>query len=203
MRLLQGSALALKRFHTTQAQVASQAPLVWIEGRRPGLGGFVLSALGIDTTTTLIVTQRDVVFREGSIFGQMNSMMPLTAVASVHAGYSKPVQYLAAAAMLLFGSLSAVPAAESPAPLAVGVLGALVCVVLYAIRRRFAVFVESSGGAVFGLVFLPSVIEGVQVDIQRVQSVVDLTRELVIAAQRGSQVPQAPGHTASGTFGVG
>jgi len=56
---------------------------------------------------------------------------------------------------------------------------------MYVLNKRFALFVESSGGATLGLVFKPSVIEGVQIDSQRVQDVVALTRELIIAAQRG------------------
>jgi hypothetical protein len=204
--LLGGALLALTRFHTTQAPPSQTQPLVWVEGRRPGLAGFVLSKIGIDTTTALIISPRDVTFRSGSLFGQMSSMMPLTSVASVHAGHSKPIHYIALAVLFsLFGVMSAVMGIALGAN--GGVMIGAVCMVIalammiaYALNKRFALYVESSGGATLGLVFKPSVIEGVQVDSQRVQAVVDLTRELILAAQRGGGAQPSYGH-APATYG--
>lgn len=192
---IQGPALALKKFVVTGEPSKQEAPLIDIEGRKPGLIAFVLTMMGIDTTTSLLVTPRDIRFRKGSLFGEITSMMPLTAVASAHAGFAKPIGYLIAAGLIVFISLGAAIGAETGIRhsgfqgggvliAVVGIVIALILVIAYFLSKKMAVFVESSGGATFGLIFKPSIIEGVTVDITKVKAVVDIIRELVIACQQ-------------------
>lgn len=191
MKLLSGSPLALTRFAAMSPPANQSSTMVVVEGRRPGIGGYVLAAIGIDATTSLVISTRDITFQSGSLFGQLSSVMPLTAVASIHAGYAKPLRYLAlalgCAVCGAFSMLSgwANDAGGWVAAAVVLLLIASASMFMYALNKRFALFIESSGGATLGLVFKPSMIEGVQVDEQRVQQIVTLTRELIIAAQRG------------------
>jgi hypothetical protein len=186
-----GPALVLRKFNVTGAASKEEAPVIEVEGRKPGLAAFLLTLMGIDTTTSLIVTPRDVRFRKGSLFGEITSMIPMTAVASAHAGYAKPIGYLIAAGVVIMASLGMAGGVGSQAGAGMGavvaVLGlvvAAVLVVAYFLSKKMAVFIESSGGAALGLIFKPSVIEGVPVDIQKVKSVVDIVRELVITCQQ-------------------
>jgi len=183
-------ALALLKFNVTGAASKQEAPVIEIEGRKAGLVGFLLTLMGIDAKATLLVTARDVRFRKGSLYGEITSMMPLTAVASAHAGYAKPIGYLIAAGVILMACVSSgIGAATShggggAAIALVGVVVAAILVVCYFLSKKMAVFVESAGGATFGLVFKPSVIEGVTVDVEKVKAVVDIIRELVITCQQ-------------------
>ena len=189
-----GPALALRKFSVSGAPSKEEAPVIEIEGRKPGLIGFFLTLIGIDASTSLIVTPRDIRFRKGSLFGEMTSMMPLTAVATAHAGYAKPIGYLILAGIVLVFSVGSAGAVHSSMHRDGGTFGALigfmgvvlalVLVVAYFLSRKMAIFVESSGGATFGVIFKRSVIEGVTVDIAKVKSVVDIIRELVIACQQ-------------------
>ena len=184
-------ALALRKFNVTGAASKQEAPVIEIEGRKPGLIAFVLTMMGIDTTTSLLVTPRDIRFRKGSLYGEITSMMPMTAVASAHAGFAKPIGYLIAAGAIVVGSISAGAGAASQHGTSgggliflAGLVLAAIFVVAYFLSKKMAVFVESSGGTTFGLVFKPSVIEGVTVDIEKVKTVVDMIRELVITCQQ-------------------
>jgi hypothetical protein len=189
-----GPALVLRKFSVSGAPSKQEDPVIEIEGRKPGLIAFFLTLIGIDASTSLIVTPRDIRFRKGSLYGEITSMMPLTAVASAHAGFAKPIGYLIAAGAVLFASLGLGIGAHSElrhggggagvAVLILGVLVSLVLVVSYFLSRKMAVFVESSGGTTVGLVFKQSIIEGVTVDIDKVKSLVDIIRELVITCQQ-------------------
>lgn len=188
-----GPALALKKFNVTGAPSKEEAPVIEIEGRKPGVIAFLLTLIGIDATTSLLVTPRDIRFRKGSLYGEITSMMPLTAVASAHAGFAKPIGLLIAAGVIMLASLGGALGAAAEhrggggAGAAIAILGfvvAAVLVVAYFLSKKMAVFVESSGGATFGLIFKRSVIEGVTVDIDKVKAVVDIIRELVIACQQ-------------------
>lgn len=187
-----GPALVLRKFRVDSEPSKQEPPIVEVEGRKPGLIAFFLTLIGIDNTTTLWITRREVCFRAGSLFGEITSMVPLTAVASAHSGYAKPIGRLIAAGVVLFLSFSMAVSAPRDLPVGggtiilIGLVIALILVISYALGKKMALYVESSGGATFGLIFKRSVIEGVAVDIDRVKAVVDLIRELVIAAQHRS-----------------
>src|ERR1043166_1130910 len=183
-----GPALALKKFNVTGDPSQEEGPVIEIEGRKPGVIAFLLTLIGIDATTSLLVTPRDIRFRKGSLYGEITSMMPLTAVASAHAGFAKPIGLLIAAGVIMLASLGGALGAAAEhrggggAGAAIAILGfvvAAVLVVAYFLSKKMAVFVESSGGATFGLIFKRSVIEGVTVDIDKVKAVVAIIPELV------------------------
>lgn len=186
---ISGPALVLRQFTVSTAPSKPEPPVVEIEGRKPGLISFVLTILGIDNTTRLAITRREISFRTGSLFGEITSVVPLTAVASAHSGFAKPIAHLIAAAIIVLLSVGAAVGAPPRSPvspgmiLGVGLAVAAVLLVSYILGKKMALFVESSGGTIFGLVFKRGVIEGVPVDIDKVKAVVEIIRELVIASQ--------------------
>ena len=182
MAKIPGGALVLRKFIVSTSAGKSDEAIVEIEGRKPGLIAWLLTAMGIDATTSLVITRRDITFRAGSFFGEMNSMMPMTAVATAHGGYSKPVEYLIAAGGLLLGGLGMLGEDEGWLGL-VFLIGAGFFAAMYSLEKRMALSVESSGGAVFGLVFKRSLIEGVAVDVNKVKEVIAIIREMALAAQ--------------------
>ena len=187
-----GPALVLRKFSVTGGPSKQEAPVIEIEGRKPGVIAFLLTLIGIDATTSLIVTPRDIRFRKGSLYGEITSMMPLTCVASAHAGFAKPIQYLIAAGAVFLASIGGAIGGHrdlgghggGAAFALLGLIVAVVFVVAYFLSRKMAVYVESSGGATFGLIFKRSIIEGVEVDINKVKALVDIIRELVINCQQ-------------------
>lgn len=190
-----GPALVLRKFNVTGAASKQEEPVIEIEGRKPGLIAFLLTVIGVDSATSLVVTPRDIRFRKGSLFGEITSMMPLTAVASAHAGFAKPIGYLIAAGLVVLVTLGVAMGAGSgrrnagfegmsSAVLVVGLVIAGILAIAYVLSKKMAVSVESAGGASFGLVFKRSIIEGVPVDIDKVKVVVDIIRELVITCQQ-------------------
>lgn len=181
-----GPTLVLQKFTMGAPQDDFPQRLVEIQGRKPGILSFVLSALGLDSTTSLTLTPSDVRFKESGLFGEMTTVVPLTAIASAHGGFTKPLGYLFAAGffsffmpgwaialpVLMVGDMRVpdfVPVAEG-----CGILLSLACLVAYALEKRMGIFIESSGGARFGLVFKRSVIEGVPVHIGRVSQAVGI-----------------------------
>lgn len=194
---IEGSALVLTRFHVGGVEIDPEAAVVDIEGRREGFFTWLLTLTGFDPTTRLVVTRRDISLQVGGLDGEFTGMVPCTAVASVHAGYSRSLGHLIlgglllACAAILGGFSSQEVRGSSGFGIMAGgaVLSAVVAlglVIVYFTEKKMAIFVESSGGAIIGMVFKPSVIEGVDVDIERVRNVVVVIREVVLAGRVGT-----------------
>ena len=176
--------LVLKQF-TLNRQPAQAAAALEIVGRPSGLIGFLLSVLGIDTTTFLRVYTDRIEFRATSLFGDQTSVFPLDAITAVRGGHAKPLSYLIFAGILLVIG----------APLLMIYIGivfwlvALVLIVLYFFRQSLNLEVSVSGDTYTGLTFHRSVIENVRIDIDRVRVRVrearDLIYELVAIARSG------------------
>lgn len=186
-----GPALVLSKFAVNEDLPKEEPPIIEIEGRKPGFLAFVLTIMRINSSTRLTVTSTDVSFRSGSMFGEITSVMPLSALASAHSGLAKPIERLAGAVAIFMGAMSTglgmMASRNAEAGMAVMVLGGLVAfflLVSYILSKKMAIFVESSGGATFGLVFKPSIIEGVTVDDVKVRAVVGLIRDLAARSQR-------------------
>jgi len=175
--------LVLTKFVTSGPSVPPEAPLVEIEARKGGLIAFLLTAMGIENKTRLVIARREVLFTSGSLFGEQTSMIPMTAVASAHGGFSKPIAYLIAAGFLILMAFGIMAGGNVVIGFVV-LLIAVGCIIAYYLGKNMSLGIESSGGLPLGLTFKRSVIEGVTVDSEKVRQVVMLVRELVIQAQQ-------------------
>ena len=188
-RAARSHTLVLKKFvlnDTPGSQV-----LVEIQGRAAGFLGWLLALLHLGADTSLLVTDRQIVFRKGSLGGEHHSIVPLSAVSSTHCGFAKPLWALVVGLLLimwaLFGLLGvmwgAARAANTPffdsTPIAAGlfivlletvIAGALI--VYYYVSRRLTLTVESEGGLLAGLVFKRSLVENATIDLPQTMGVV-------------------------------
>lgn len=155
-----GPALVLKQFSTDPP-----TGRVYIVGRQPGLVGWMLSVMGVDAQTELNINPTEVSFRQASMFGETITSCPISRVASISAGYAKPVEYLILAALTM-----------------ITVIIPLVLLVLFFLEKRVFISVETTGGHVFSIAFKRSIIEGVAVDQERAKEVVAILQRSILAS---------------------
>ncbi len=183
-----GPVLALKKF-----EIDEEMRTLLVEGRAPGFMSWLLARMGLDATTTLSCNPTEVSFRQSSLYGQMTAGVAMPAVASVTAGYSKPISWLILGGVFLafgvFGAGNAVVAGMGGAPLVLGVglVLAVLCLVKYVLSKTIVLAVETSGGATFGLTFKRSIIEGVAMDVGKAQKAMAVINENVVRSYQRTE----------------
>jgi hypothetical protein len=144
---------------------------LYIKGRHEGLVAFVLSWLGIDTTTELKCDSKSMVFKTASLRkGQAEVNVPVSAVTAVVTGFHKPFQLLVAAAVfLLIGISVAIEGSSgSSAALIICLLIAAGCFVFYFISKSMLFGVYNGGDSPIAALHVKrSVIEGVNIDFEK------------------------------------
>jgi hypothetical protein len=173
------SALVLKRFHLDPS--AANGEFIEIHGRKPGLVAFLLAMIGIDPTTVFKCSAERIEVKQASVFGAQAMTIPLAAVTGIVGGHTKPVQYLAIAGVFFLMALGALTQKSFVAFIVLAVLG-LLCGVAYMIKKQMGLHVQNGGDRLYGLEFNRSMIEGVDVDIARVNETIRLINGLVLQA---------------------
>ncbi len=188
--------LVLQKFAVYQKPQSFGLPVVEIMGRSQGLIAFLLTTMGFSANTKLTVTNSEVQCETASLFGQRFQFILLSRVATIGAGLHKPVGYLVASVLLLFAGGLCLLAGLSTAP-AVGVLvfvvgfvTAAILVVLYFFTKKFFIEVYPNGGPRIALLFKPSAIEGVSVDVEQALACIATIRDVVTGAGRTSSAAQ-------------
>ena len=184
-----GPALVLREWMCTE--YPADDIYVRIVGREAGLVSYVLTALGVDAESRLLVDGKCVAFETRGVFGYVRHVVPTTSVASAHAGYSRPVLYLFVACIAgLLALDGALQRQREGAALYVFILMLLAAglVLAYALSKKVAIVLESYGGQKLGLTFRPSVIEGVGVGLPEMLRVLGIIERLVAEAQRHSSL---------------
>jgi hypothetical protein len=178
-----GPVLVLRKFEVN----AAGSPAVTIEGRPSGLVAWLLTRLGLDTLTTLTVTDHQLSFKSASLSGEIHHVVPSTEISSTHCGYSQPIWLLIlGGVILLFSMLSAMNSNNAARTFVGGLLLAGVLGVSYLFQRKIAISVETTGGMVMGLAFKPSAIEHVSVNLSQALQAADRINRIVVARSHGS-----------------
>ena len=115
----------------------------------------------------------------------------LTSVGAFLGGYRKPIVYLFSAALFFFGGLIteiAMSFETGGIVLGIGFVVALVNVVLYIFMKEMYIGFETAGGDKHTLVFKQAMIEGISVDIARVNSVIEMVNDLITEVASGKPV---------------
>lgn len=170
--------------------------LVQIIGRASGIIGFLLTLFGIGDTIMLRITKKEVEFKASSLSGQENSLMSLASLSSVHCGYHRSIlliilMVIIGIASLIFAITLAQSAFTREAIAPVFIIGGIIIFILWLIyhfSKNIRIMVQGRGGAVFGLAFSPSLIEGVNIDIKQAEKIITLVNQYVIAAQTGKPI---------------
>lgn len=157
-----GPALVLRKFEVN----ATGSVAVIIEGRPSGVVAWALTTVGLDTLTTLTVTDQQVSFKSAGLSGEIHHVVPSAEISSTHCGYAQPIWLLIlGGGILLLSMLSALNSRDAAQTFIGGILLAAICGAIYLMQRKIAITVETSGGMVVGLAFKPSVIENVSVNL--------------------------------------
>jgi len=178
------SPLVLRRFQIDETGISGAH--VWIEARQQGIFNFLLTLIGLDPTTTLKVSRGSISFQNSSVFGSSQISTPLPNIGAFIGGYKKPFfSLLFGVIFSLFGLLITV-AGET-----LGILGLIVGLAFllhYYLQKTMYIGFETSGGATYGFAFKASLIEGVNVNIDRVSSTIDYVNSLISSATLGEAV---------------
>jgi len=157
---------------------------LYIAGRSEGIWAYILTLIGIDTTTELRCTGKNLLFKTASLRkGQSDISVPNSAVTAVVTGFHKPFQLLVIAAVFLLGGLSGLMAG-SVYPLILGLIVAAVCVFFYYISKSILFGVYNGGDHPIAAIYIKrSVIEGVNVDFEKYQKAAALLNKAVLECQ--------------------
>lgn len=164
-----------------------------ISGRAAGFIAWLLTTLGVDTESTLVISDREVVFRGTSLAGMTFHLVPLHEVSSTHCAYRQPIWLLVlGGGVVVVGLFAAAFQNGGAGALAAGIIGGGICVVIYVLQKDLSIAVESRGGAVMGLAFKRSVIEDVAVNMQEGVKAIEAINQRVMAL-KASRAPHEAG----------
>ncbi len=166
-----GPALVVRQFTINPMRADG---LVTLVGRPAGIIGWFLNHIGIDTTTTLLITQDYIYLTSTNLSGQSRQSAPMHNVASTHCGYSINLLWLILAVMTPLGGFAMTMAVREFWPFLFSVALALCCVLLFYLSKKLMIAFETNGGLILGVTFKKGIIENVPVDIDQVTQVVML-----------------------------
>ena len=163
-----GPTLVLRKFRVEFE--SSSGVFVEIVGRASGLTSWLLTILGLEEETYLLVTDKDIAFKSSSLFGQTNYVAPLSSVSSTHCGYSKPIGFLILGVIIIIGSITGgigLYGVYKYVVIFLGILIGLLFLFLYWLLKKMVISLQTYGGLIMGLTFKRSIIENVAVDIEK------------------------------------
>lgn len=184
-----GSVLVLRRFQIDET--GASGAHVFIEAREAGLISFILTLIGLDPNSSLKVTRGSISFRTSSVFGSSQVSTPLPNLGAFVGGYKKPFLALVFSTItLIFGFFFlGMGYGDFGLILALAVwFFSLVSLVYYFLNKVMFIGFETSGGGTYGFAFKASVIEGVGIDINRVEQTIDYVNSLISSAALGEVV---------------
>jgi hypothetical protein len=159
---------------------------LYIAGRSEGIWAYLLTLIGIDTTTELRCNSKNLLFKTASLRkGQSDISVPNSAVTAVVTGFHKPFQLLVIAAVFFFAGLGCLSGGKSGAVLLlVCLIVAVVCVVLYYISKSIIFGVYNGGDHPVAAMYVKrSIIEGVSIDFEKYQKAAVLLNKAVLECQ--------------------
>lgn len=180
---ISGSPLVLRRFQIDETGVSGAN--VWIEARQPGLVSFLLTLVGLDPNSALKVTRGSISFRNSSVFGMNQVSTPLTNVGAFVGGYKKPFWALVFSGLMFLTGLSLAFTEDGGILFVLFALLALGGLLYYYLQKTMFMGFETSGGGTYGFAFKASVLEGVGVDIKRVETTISYVNTLISSASLG------------------
>lgn len=178
-----GAPLVLRRFQIDETGVSGAN--VWIEARQPGIVSFLLTLVGLDPNSSLRVTRGSISFQNSSVFGMNQVSTPLANIGAFVGGYKKPFWALVFSGLMMFTGLSLAFTEDGGILLGLFVVLALIGLIYYYLQKTMFMGFETSGGGTYGFAFKASVLEGVGVDIKRVEGTIAYVNSLISSASLG------------------
>ena len=165
--------LVLRQF--TINDQGSDGPAIEIVGRASGLIAWLLTAMKLNTLTTLRLHDNELSVVYGSLSGETHTLVPVSAIESTQCGYSKSLIYLyLAIGVVLFGLSSG----ELIPFLGFLLLGAVFGALYYFSNRMF--IAVSAGNRTVMIAYKKGLIEGEPVDLDRTLEAIAVINRNVI-----------------------
>ena len=179
------STLVIKDWQAETKPVDEKNNFVSITGREGGLFAWILSRMGIDPTTTILVGPERIEFSSSSLAGTESRLIPLQGVCSSYYGYHKPWKV---AASIIFGGLILGTGISKDGSfssfMVIFSIGVIIALIYYFLNRTLTLgFVEHSG-VVNGIKFKRSVIENVDINQEQAKAVCIIVQRLIEAKEK-------------------
>jgi hypothetical protein len=178
-----GAPLVLRRFQIDETGMSGAN--VWIEARQPGIVSFLLTMVGLDPNSSLRVTRGSISFQNSSVFGMNQVSTPLANIGAFVGGYKKPFWALVFSGLMMFTGLSLAFTEDGGVLFGLFIVLALIGLIYYYLQKTMFMGFETSGGGTYGFAFKASVLEGVGVDIKRVEGTIAYVNSLISSASLG------------------
>ena len=178
-----GAPLGLRRVQMDAPGVAGAN--VWIEARQPGIVSFLLTMVGLDPNSSLRVTRGSISFQNSSVFGMNQVSTPLANIGAFVGGYKKPFWALVFSGLMMLFGLSLALTEDGGILFGLFAILALIGLIYYYLQKTMFMGFETSGGGTYGFAFKASVLEGVGVDINRVEGTIAYVNSLISSASLG------------------
>ena len=179
---LTGPTLVLRRFKIDESPSANV--LADIVGRASGVTAWLLTVIGLSAETSLKVTDKEVIFKGSSLFGETHQVVPLARIASTHCAYSKPIGYFIIGVIFLLSPILSYFGLGPNIERLTGILPLLVIsaifLIAYFLSKKIVISLETCGGMMLGLSFKRSVIENVSIDIEEALKTIQIVNKKVI-----------------------
>jgi hypothetical protein len=161
------NALVLKEF-----SINNEGPeYVHIVARKAGLISWFLTLVGIDATTTFRVYAERIEFEEGTLSGKLNTTIPLSSISITSCGYTKPFVLLV---LMVVAILAALPT------FGLSLILAIIFFIFYKLNKALLISVVTNSSWPANICFKRSVIEGVNVDYEQAQEVINTINQLIM-----------------------
>jgi len=144
---------------------------IHIVARKAGLISWLFTLLGVDATTIFRVYADRIEFQEGSLSGRIQTVLPLRSVSIATCGYMKPILLLVFAVL---GIILALPT------FGLSLILSLIFFIFYFLNKNLLISVVSNSSWPIMICFKRSVIEGVKIEYEQAQQVIQIINQLLM-----------------------
>ena len=148
---------------------------VKLVGRKAGLMDWLLTLIGINTTTTLEVFEDRIEYSYGSLSGRVLEVIPLSKTSNLLCGYFKPVIFLILAFVFLIAAF---------ATFGLTLILTAFFVFMYFFRKSVLISIIPNSGSSTSVAFKRSLIENQNITEEEAQQIIQLISNLVENANR-------------------
>lgn len=179
------AAYVIKEWQADVRPVDDKNNYVRIVARKGGLISWFLALVGVDPTVTLSVSSRNFVHEQGSLFGWIRRVTPLSKISSITYGYRKPLPEAILIFLFLGSGLMSVLSVVRRRGLGVGtvllavVIALVAAGVYYALNKTAFIEAVDNAGKGSGLRFKRSVIENQKIDETQAERVSGIVQALM------------------------
>jgi hypothetical protein len=168
--------LVLKKFQVDKSIAAARN--IEIHGRTPGLMSWILTLLRVDNETSLVVNKSGVDYKTSSFFGERTVCVPIAKISSTSCGFRKPMQYLILAAIFFLSGSYVLLNDYSLGIFSVNAIIGGLFLLSYFLKKSIFISIQSSGAINVGMKFKRSIIENVDVNVQKAREAIHILNAL-------------------------